>query len=89
MLPVTAMLSEEILSKVRHTDYWEMPYEEWGVDTWDSFYSEKYSNESKESKRKSRSTLAVELEVLIKHLKPGTKECLKALALSRKLVSIF
>ena len=50
------------------------------------FYSKKYSNESKESKRKSRNTLAS----VDKTFRTRKKECFKALALSRKLeVSIF
>ncbi|EXX62918.1 hypothetical protein GLOIN_2v1780863 [Rhizophagus irregularis DAOM 181602=DAOM 197198] len=64
------MLTEKIKKKLLYTEYWETPYEKWGVDTWDSFFYEKYSG----SKRKSRSALAVELKVLNKHLKPGREK---------------
>ncbi|CAJ0651089.1 14744_t:CDS:2 [Entrophospora sp. SA101] len=78
------MLSEEILSKLQHIDYWKRSYEEWKVDTWDFFYFKKYPNETK---RKSHSALAIELEVLIKYLRPKTRKGRKVLDLKRKLKS--
>lgn len=63
-------MTEKIKKNFLYTEYWETPYEKWGVDTWDSFFYEKYSG----SKQKSRSALAVELKVLNKHLKPGREK---------------
>ncbi|CAG8687663.1 5689_t:CDS:2 [Funneliformis caledonium] len=62
------MLSEEILSKLQHIDYWKR----------------KYPNETK---RKSHSARAIELEVLIKYLGPKTRKGRKVLDLKRKLKS--
>nr|CAG8603795.1 510_t:CDS:2 [Entrophospora candida] len=78
------MLSEEILSKLQHIDYWKRSYEEWKVDTWDFFYFKKYPNETK---KKLHSALAIELEVLIKYLGPKTRKGQKVLDLKRKLKS--
>ncbi|PKY55590.1 hypothetical protein RhiirA4_475159 [Rhizophagus irregularis] len=62
--------------------YWERPYTQWKVSSWDDFYLEKYPNASK---RKSHDSLGSELDALIKNLKPKTKNHNKVLLLKRNL----
>jgi hypothetical protein len=77
------MLSEEILNKVRHASYWKRPYTQWGINTWEPFYFETYPDAK--SKWKLHNDLGNELDILIKNLKPGTKESNKALTLKNQL----
>ncbi|RHZ61838.1 hypothetical protein Glove_345g71 [Diversispora epigaea] len=84
------MSSKEILNKLklRHSSYWERPYTQWGINTWELFYSEAYPEVT--SKRKLRNDFGGELDVLVRNLEPGTRESKKVLALKRKLeVSAF
>ncbi|CAG8497997.1 17194_t:CDS:1 [Racocetra persica] len=75
------MLSKEILNEVRHY-YWERPYTQWTINTWDNFYFINYSDKPKVS---SYRDLGKELKVLVELLGPETKEGKKALALKRQL----
>ncbi|CAG8713368.1 13848_t:CDS:2, partial [Funneliformis mosseae] len=36
------MSSKEILNKLQPSSYWERPYTQWGINTWELFYSEAY-----------------------------------------------
>ncbi|CAG8648679.1 10221_t:CDS:2 [Dentiscutata erythropus] len=76
------MLSKEILNEVRHSSYWERPYTQWTINTWDNFYFINYPNKLKVS---SHRDLGKELKVLVELLGPETKEGKKALALKRQL----
>lgn len=81
------MLPETVNCNIRYSSYWERPYTQWKVSSWDDFYLEKYPNASK---RKSHDSLGSELDALIKNLKPKTKHHNKVLLLKRNLeVSIF
>lgn len=79
---------KKILDKVQHPDYWERPYAQWGINTWELYYSE--ARPEVTSKRKSHNDFGGELEILAKNLEPETKESKKVLALKRELkVSAF
>ncbi|CAG8602742.1 13351_t:CDS:2 [Rhizophagus irregularis] len=76
------MLPETVNCNIRYSSYWERPYTQWKVSSWDDFYLEKYPNASK---RKSHDSLGSELDALIKNLKPKTKHHNKVLLLKRNL----
>ncbi|CAB4422607.1 unnamed protein product [Rhizophagus irregularis] len=76
------MLPETVNCNVHYSSYWERPYTQWKVSSWDDFYLEKYPNASK---RKSHDSLGSELDALIKNLKPKTKNHNKVLLLKRNL----
>ena len=81
------MLPEQVTREVHYVNYWKTPFAKWNLNTWEQFYLEQQPNGSKESLRRA---LGKELEVLIKYLKPKTRELKKALALSCQLkVSIL
>jgi hypothetical protein len=61
------MLPEAVKSNVRHPSYWERPYPQWRINSWDDFYFEKYPNTSR---RNSHTSLGSELEALISNLEP-------------------
>ncbi|CAB4487973.1 unnamed protein product [Rhizophagus irregularis] len=76
------MLPETVNCNVHYSSYWERPYTQWKLSSWDDFYLEKYPNASK---WKSHDFLGSELDALIKNLKPKTKNHNKVLLLKRNL----
>ncbi|CAG8532589.1 3647_t:CDS:2 [Racocetra fulgida] len=60
------MLSKEILNKLRHSSYWERPYTQWTINTWDNFHFINYPDKPKVS---SHRDLGKELKVLVELLR--------------------
>ncbi len=81
------MLSEVVSRNHRHLEYWQRPETQWSVSTWDKYLFQKTGTKKRQM---SRSALILEVEILIEHLDPKSREHIKALALKRQLkVSIF
>ncbi|CAG8774365.1 17541_t:CDS:2, partial [Funneliformis caledonium] len=63
--------------------YWEKPCASWGnTQTWNSFF---YGRNQNATKQMSHDALGKELDLLIKYLKPETKEIQKAYAIQKEL----
>ncbi|CAG8639288.1 9505_t:CDS:2 [Funneliformis caledonium] len=73
-------LSEEVLTQLVYREYWEKPYSEWeDVKTWDHLFIIKDNRDATD--QLSHDALGKELKILIKNLKPETREIEKARAI--------
>ncbi|GBC01294.1 hypothetical protein RclHR1_04130010 [Rhizophagus clarus] len=68
-------LPEVTLSQTRYREFWEKPISQWSSESWEDFFSKKFSTQSKQA---SHIVLKSELEVLIRTLNPGTRALAKA-----------
>ncbi|RGB29044.1 hypothetical protein C1646_767084 [Rhizophagus diaphanus] len=76
------MLSEEVLHKVQHANYWKRSYIQWGIDSWDQFYFKEFPNSTKQI---SHTMLGTELEILIRSLEPKSRKSRRLLDLKCQL----
>jgi hypothetical protein len=76
------MLSEEVLHKVQHANYWKRSYIQWGIESWDQFYFKEFPNSTKQI---SHTMLGTELEILIRNLEPKSRKSRRLLDLKCQL----
>ncbi|CAG8628864.1 8602_t:CDS:2 [Rhizophagus irregularis] len=76
------MLSEEVLHKVQHANYWKRSYIQWGIESWDQFYFKEFPNSTKQI---SHTMLGTELEILIRNLEPKSRKIRRLLDLKCQL----
>ncbi|CAG8755333.1 348_t:CDS:2, partial [Funneliformis caledonium] len=77
-------MNEEVLSKVRFSEYWKKPQTHWKLDTFSQFFHEKHPDASKQT---ISSKFVIELKILNENLKPKSKEGRKISAILK--VSVF
>ncbi|CAB4444724.1 unnamed protein product [Rhizophagus irregularis] len=70
-------IPQTVLSKTKHPDFWTISHSSWEIESWDNYYM----SNSNETIRQSHNSLAEELKILKRALKPSSRPAKKVATL--------